>query len=173
MLLPQTGTYLIQIYDGGQDEGGTATISLTCLLGGCPPQREDIDLGATYCSSNPNSTGMVAGISARGSSDPDDNYFSLAVTDVPSAKLGIFFFGTNATSSPFGQGIKCIANPVRRLPPLRLGGTAGETYLTPDLTDLPGNTVFTPGSTWLFQFWYRDQNPFATTNLSDGLSVTF
>lgn len=172
-VLPQTGTYLIEVHDAQHDEGGNVTLSLTCILANCPPPREDLDLGSVFCNSNPNSSGFTATLSARGSSDPADNYFSLAASDAPPGKIGIFFFGQNPTAVPFSQGVKCIANPARRLPPLRLTCFDGGTYQTPNLMDLPGNTVFLPGTTWLFQFWFRDQNPGATTNLSDGLEVTF
>lgn len=172
MVLPQDGTYLIEVHDSNHDEGGTVTVSLTCLLANCPPPREDVNFGSIYCSSNANSTGNPVTLTARGSTDPADNFFTLEATDGPAGKLGIFFFGTNATATPFGQGIKCIANPVKRLS-LKMLCSNGDAHIALDLNGLPGGTIFAPGSTWLFQYWYRDRNPTPVSNMSDGLTVTF
>ncbi len=40
-----------------------------------------------------------------------------------------------------------------------------------DNTAPPAN-VITPGSTWYFQYWYRDK-PIFGTNFTDGISVCF
>lgn len=42
-----------------------------------------------------------------------------------------------------------------------------------DLTSLLQHTTFVPGSTWNFQYWYRDQNPAQTSNTSQGLEITW
>lgn len=173
LVLPETGTYLIEFWDAGHDETGTVSLSLTCLLANCPGPRPDMDLGSVYCTSNPNSTGKVATLSARGDPDPAANHFSLAVADVPPGKLGIFFFGANKkAATPFFQGNKCILSPTARLP-LSMACSNGDARHSPDLTALSKGYAFLPGSTWNFQFWYRDKNPNATSNLSDALEVTF
>ena len=55
-------------------------------------------------------------------------------------------------------------------------GTIGEVSLALDLANTPtpiGNVAIMVGETWNFQCWYRDLNPQATSNFSDGLSITF
>ena len=49
-------------------------------------------------------------------------------------------------------------------------GAAGMVELDLDLTSLPQGTVFQPGDTWYFQFWFRDST---TSNTSDGIEVMF
>jgi hypothetical protein len=44
-----------------------------------------------------------------------------------------------------------------------------------DLTQLPGGlpAAVQAGETWNFQAWFRDMNPGPTSNLTNGLQVTF
>ena len=82
-----------------------------------------------------------------------------AVTTCPPGKVGIYFFGQNATALPFQQGIKCIANPVRRLPPVRLNCFDAANYQSLDLNQPAGATCSCPARPRLFQYWFRDANP--------------
>ncbi|MDG1984154.1 MAG: hypothetical protein P8M11_06290, partial [Planctomycetota bacterium] len=56
-------------------------------------------------------------------------------------------------------------------------GATGEVTLPLDLTQTPQPTGFVsvqPGETWNFQAWYRDSvGGSATSNFTDGLSITF
>ncbi len=55
-------------------------------------------------------------------------------------------------------------------------GAAGEITIQVDLTQLPtpsGPHVVLAGETWNFQAWFRDANPGATSNFTDGLSILF
>jgi hypothetical protein len=52
-------------------------------------------------------------------------------------------------------------------------GNNGTAAFSPDLTNLPQNTVFLPGDTWNFQLWYRDHVLNPTSNTTDGISITF
>ena len=75
---------------------------------------------------------------------------------------------------PFYNGLQCVGGAqVFRLPIiLGVGGTATHTV---DFTNPPNMAgTITPGSTWNFQYWFRDPaggGQFA--NLSDGLEMTF
>ena len=81
---------------------------------------------------------------------------------------------------PFGDGLRCVgagALGTFRLDPVVLVGLDGRAVRPVDLTAPPaagGPGAIQPGSSWSFQFWYRD--PFAGGtgfNLSDGLTVLF
>ncbi|MFT5051456.1 MAG: hypothetical protein ACI8QZ_002874 [Chlamydiales bacterium] len=169
---PVTGTYYVLLSDGGLNEGGTVSMILTCVSGGCAPPRTDMALGSNYCTSTPNSSGNPAVISASGSTVIGDNYLNLRVDDAPPSKFGIFFFGQNQIMAPLGQGFLCIGSPQLRLPLVRTCAS-GAVQFSPQLPSLPQGTMVSPGSTWSFQFWFRDQNPNVTTNTSDGIEITF
>jgi len=43
-----------------------------------------------------------------------------------------------------------------------------------DLNTLPnGQGAVQPGETWNYTAWFRDSNPTATSNFTDGLSILF
>jgi len=82
----------------------------------------------------------------------------------------------SATSGPidFGDGTRCIAGAVYRLPVVFGGPSGTPTYLV-DLTSPPeASAQITAGSTWRFQCWYRDPlgAPGSSFNLS-GVLVAF
>ena len=55
-------------------------------------------------------------------------------------------------------------------------GTNGSIVLGLDLTQTPvpsGTTSILSGQTWNWQCWFRDKNPVATSNFTDGVSVSF
>ena len=52
-------------------------------------------------------------------------------------------------------------------------GSIGSVKLAIDMNNLPQFQVFHPGDDWNFQLWYRDNNPGATSNFTDGLTVWF
>ena len=63
----------------------------------------------------------------------------------------------------------------RLFPPVFTDGS-GNAARAIDLTAPPANAgpgQIAPGDTWNFQYWYRDQNPFLTSNLSSALRVDF
>jgi hypothetical protein len=130
----------------------------------------------TYCESNANSQGHVALIAFGGSLQLHDNTFSLQCTGaiVHPTSFGMFTYGPNQTNTPFGNGTLCISpfNPgIYRMPVQAL--TAPTMVLA--MEDAPGNfALINPGSSWNFQFWYRDpQAGNANFNLSNGLHVDF
>jgi hypothetical protein len=131
----------------------------------------------TYCQSNANSQGHVALIGFGGSLQLHDNTFSLQCTGaiVHPTSFGMFTYGPNQTNTPFANGTLCISpfNPpgIYRMPVQAL--TAATMVLA--MEDAPGDfALINPGSSWNFQFWYRDPNAGnANFNLSNGLHVDF
>jgi hypothetical protein len=57
-----------------------------------------------------------------------------------------------------------------------LVNAAGELSIKVDLSALQrpnGTHAVVAGETWNFTCWHRDANPGATSNFTDGLSITF
>ena len=87
---------------------------------------------------------------------------------------------TQASVPGFGgsQGVLCLGPPQVRFSRAGTGEIAqttaqGTRALALDLTDLPQGQVFLPGESWNFQLWFRDQNPGATSNTTNGVRATF
>lgn len=125
-------------------------------------------------SANPGGADMIV----TGTSSPNlsDNSLTLQVTGLPTNKNGLFFMSQNFHGTPItnfggGLGTMCLASPYRRFP-LTNTGPSGFVSLSPDYNNLPAGTIFSPGETWGFMFWYRDPT-MGPTNLSSGQSVTF
>lgn len=144
-------------------------------------RTDDVDcLGAsTYCIGAPNSVGLGALIGWAGSISIADDDFTLTAAGLPPNTSGLFFYGSDATQMPFGNGFLCVgagstglfrAGTVQAsaqghvVHPLVLGA--------PPLNAGPG--AITPGAAWNFQLWYR--NPAgggAGFNTTDALHAVF
>lgn len=131
-----------------------------------------------YCTGKLNSAGCTSfmafsGYASASSAEP----FQVRAYHVLNNKNGLFFYGLNGPlSAPFQGGLKCVANPVKRLPILNSNGNAS-------LNDCSGVFEFdfnafiqggsdaqlVPGATVNAQCWYRDPGVFSTTGLSNGL----
>jgi hypothetical protein len=130
---------------------------------------------AVYCSSLPNSTGATAGMAWAGSCVVADNNFTLLASNGPGGQPGLFIYGANQASIPFGNGVLCISAPILRLnPPVFMDGSGAASKVV-DLANPPSTTgTITAGSTWNFQMWERDPAAGgAGYTFTDGLSVTF
>jgi hypothetical protein len=130
----------------------------------------------TYCQANPNSFGTVASIGYVGSLDLADQTFTLTVVGHPATpnSFGMFTCGQDQYNVPFGAGTLCIS-PFG--PGIKRMGTQhlepGMLYHAIDQS--PADfAYFQPGSSWNFQFWYRNPAAGGTGfNLSDALHVDF
>jgi hypothetical protein len=134
--------------------------------------------GATsYCVAAPNSVGPGALIGSSGSTCTALNDFTLTCSGLPPNSNGLWFYGANAGQIPFGNGFRCVTGTVFRLGPPQTVSAQGSVSRFVDLNVPPasgGASAITPGSTWRFQFWYR--NPAgggAGYNLSNGLAAVF
>ena len=138
---------------------------------GIPDECEAV--GSSYCVTSPNSVGPGSLISALGSTLISDNDFRLISTGSPSGTFGLFFFGPNEVQITFGNGFRCIGGGIWRLQPIAVADGAGVAHRALDFSGSPEDLI-TPGSTFKFQWWYRDpMGGGAAFNLSDGLSVSF
>jgi hypothetical protein len=114
-----------------------------------------------------------AALSARGCPSMIMNKLILDVVDLPTNSVGIVFFGPQPASVPFGNGTLCIGGAIKRVLPAANSGSVGAVayaldFGDPDLADLEA------GSTFDFQYWYRDPagSP-ATFNVSSALEILF
>ncbi len=130
----------------------------------------------SYCFTTPNSAGPGARMGSTGLPSTSVPGFALQATQAPPNKVGLFYYGANSTNVVFGIGVRCVATPLFRLPPGQIDGSGAFSYPL-DFTAAPigsGPGSITAGSTWHFQFWYRDpQGSPVGFNTSDGLRVTF
>jgi hypothetical protein len=135
------------------------------------------DVGATYCTSVPNSTGLAAELVLNGSSEVQDDCFHAYGFGLPPANFAAVFASLGTDNLPMyggGQGTLCLATPFYRLPGSALRTSVSGTYLA--LLELaavgppPGPQ---PGETWHFQAWYRDGvGAASTTNLTSAVAIT-
>ena len=151
--------------NGAQWPGGSTLWSLgfrTWMDGG---------VGQRYCSTTPNSSALDgATLSVHGSTSVAANDLVVIASRVPD-NLGVFYFGPGQTQIPFGNGIRCVAGKVTRLPVLQ-----GQQLLLTQVLDLgpAGVPELIPGSTWNFQAWFRDPAAgLAGFDLSDAVQLSF
>ncbi len=140
---------------------------------------------AVYCTSQPNSTGLVAAIGAVGSPLIADASFSLVASNIPQGVLGYFLMSPSSDFvAPFGsgEGVLCLGTPIVRMNQASDGGAIltaganGQMSFALDLGGLPQGLVFSPGDVWYFQLWYQDTDPvlqIPTSNSSDGIEIMF
>lgn len=127
----------------------------------------------SYCLSSPNSAGPGAVISSNGLNSLSANAFQISVSQATPSQPGLFYYGQNPTVIPLGDGFLCAGSNIHRLPIVMTDG-AGSTSYTLDFTALPPAGQILAGSTWSFQYWYRDSAAGgAGFNFSDALAVPF
>lgn len=154
---------------GGLDAGAVAFFSHA--LG--PLER--------YCASAPNSVGGGARISGVGTTSLAADDFALVVNGAVPGQPGLFYYGAQAIELPFGDGFRCVGNgasAVHRIPPVLVPDFVGDVFLALDY-DSPtlgqGPDALVAGSTWCFQFYYRDPHGPGGSgfNFSDAVRVGF
>lgn len=128
-----------------------------------------------YCTANPNSTGRPCAIDSTGSLSIANNTFTLLAKRCPPSTSGIFIYGREPAQYPMWGGYLCIspfAPGILRLSPGEHADSNGNVVRQVDLANLPAGGSIGPGTTWYFQYTYRDLAP-ARVNSSDGLGATF
>ena len=139
--------------------------------------------GANYCGpAVANSTGASATMSASGSPIVANNSLTLVGEDLPDGSFAFFLtsMAQGFVANPGGsQGNLCLSAPIGRYvgPGQIQQSMMGTITLPLDLTQTPtptGLVAIAAGETWNFQAWYRDVvGASATSNFTDGLSITF
>lgn len=129
-----------------------------------------------YCQTGPNSSGFAAHLGVQGSLEVSANATIITATGSPAITPGQFFYGPDQAALPFGNGTLCIdpMSGTYRLDPPVVTTDFGSALVALDLFTLPAGAGIVPGSTWNFQFWFRDPNAGgAGFDLSDAMSVVF
>ncbi|MCP3918840.1 MAG: hypothetical protein GY711_25105 [bacterium] len=148
-------------------------------------------IGCNYCGpSIPNSSGVGAVITARGSEQLSDNVVTLTASDLPNGVFGYFLSGPGNQSVLPGQsnGRFCLVGGNsdflgRYEERVFNSGTTGQGSLSIDVTAVPiagggmgGPTerALLPGETWNFQCWFRDAPAGGQlNNFTDAVSILF
>ena len=139
-------------------------------------------VGARFCSpAQPNSSGAGATISAVGSRAVSADDLTLLAESLPSNAFGFFIVSGGQTNIPAvggSQGTLCVGPSIGRAVGGEIfnSGSSGQATVAVDLSSLPTPTSTVqvlPGETWYFQGWFRDINPQVTSNMTDGVGVTF
>jgi len=130
-----------------------------------------------YCEATASSTGVPAEILASGSFSVAANETGLIVLAAPASTPGIFFYGAHRANLPLGNGVLCI-NPfspgLQRASSFLTTNAFGDQSFLLDLSTQSGPGAITAGTTWNFQFWYRDPAAGgAGFNLSSAVSIPF
>lgn len=126
-----------------------------------------------------NSTGRGAIISALGSSSVALDNLRLFASRLPEHQPGFAFMGAGHAPTPFGDGLRCISanGGTFRFDP-SWSGSEGVLTLGPGIvraTSQCSGCSIIPGSTWVFQFVFRDpEGPCGSfANASSAAAVTF
>ena len=140
--------------------------------GGC-------DSPTNYCTTTGNSYSPFGAVmSFNGTASYYANDLVLECYGAIPNQFGIFYYGPNQISAPFGNGLRCVGAGFLgtfRLPVVQADSFGDVSYAL-DYNQPPmnaGNGTIVDGLEYNFQFWYRDPGTGANFNLSDGLKVTF
>jgi Tol biopolymer transport system component len=150
------------------DTNSVADVFSWSASGGCGGQAP-----SNYCISAPNSAGAGAVMDWAGSTVVSNNNLVLVSAGSIPNQFGIFYYGPNQVLFTFGNGYRCVGGSVYRLPPLQADGAGVAMYPLDNTNPPQASGQITGGSTWNFQFWYRDPGVGASFNLSDALEVYF
>jgi glucose/arabinose dehydrogenase len=131
--------------------------------GTCPPPTN-------YCTSTTNSSGVPSVMGFAGNGSISNNDLLLQSFGNPPHVFGLFYYGQGMVQVPAFNGFRCIQNNIHRLPTVQTSDFGDASYQF-DINAPPN--VITAGTTWNFQFFYRDPTIGTRANYSDALSVIF
>lgn len=137
------------------------------------------ELGQSYCSAEPNSTGSSATTRATGSLQIGDQDFRLLCDGMPVLQPGFFLASLTQGDVPFAggsQGRLCLGGTIARFnSQVQNSGSGGNIAIQVDLLAIPltPSVAVQSGETWSFQTWFRDMNPGQTSNFALPVAVTF
>ncbi len=160
---------------GGAFDTNSNSIPDTCEFGVVIP----------YCTAGLTSNGCVPALSASGApSAAALSGFTLSCSGLEGQRIALGFYGVNGPqAAPWGGGsssFNCVVSPIKRLPRINTGGTAGacDGAYSVDFLDYVANnpgvlgTPLTAGGVFNAQVWFRDPAAPTSTNLSDALQWT-
>ncbi|MFT5050063.1 MAG: hypothetical protein ACI8QZ_001457, partial [Chlamydiales bacterium] len=161
----------LRVYVDGADDPAFETY---CFCDSGPCGNADSGAGCA------NSTGSGAKLDViTGSNDVLADDLVLAISNMPPGASGLIFKGRTEIVPFFKDGIRCVGQVAGRFP-VRQADASGTLLEGPGMVarfalNPVQATHITPGTTWKFQGWFRDNSgPCGTgSNLTNGLSVTF
>lgn len=144
--------------------------------------RNEWRFGEGYCQpTSTHSGGQFGKLYAQGSPKTALNQFALIAYDLPLQQFGFFLVADQPgllIQPGTSQGNLCVGGAIgrmnRTIAEIFLTGMSGTGTVPLDLLDVPtplGPTTLQAGQTSYFQAWYRDANPFSTSNFTEGLKV--
>ena len=123
----------------------------------------------------PNSSGASGSLRVYGSEIVADDALRLVAAALPpEPNVGYFVMGpgTSVVTPPGSAGPLCVGPGVLRFPGVHDTSEADGGFAQEVGTRGPVSGAITPGSTWGFQAWHRDQAA-GSSNLTDAARVTF
>lgn len=131
---------------------------------------------SNFCTAAANSYSSTgAEMLYSGTTKISQNDFVLMTVGVPPNKTCLYLYAQNqSVFVAFGNGYRCIANPIYRIYPITTSDANGDVVYPLDIKSLPPAGLISPGQSWGFMCWYRDPAAGgAFTNGSDGLSTVW
>ncbi|MFT7676072.1 MAG: choice-of-anchor B domain-containing protein [Planctomycetota bacterium] len=131
-----------------------------------------------YCDPAVTNSGLIPGMmDATGSAVVANNNLTVRAYQLPVNQFGIFITSMTQANIPMAGGsigTLCVGGNIGRFGAQQIT-SPGEMSLTLNLGNLPlnPNQAAMPGDTFHFQAWYRDLNPTAGSNFTDGISILF
>lgn len=182
-----SGTWSVDELQSGRSEMGATTVRNRAMFGGgFSFSRSTLVeilgpvLGELSCSpAVDNSSGQGASLYAVGSNVVADNNLQLFARNLPTDQFGYFITSMTAANIPMAggsQGTLCMAGTTGRfVDQIQNSGGEGIFGITVDVNDLPApaGPAILAGDTWLFQAWFRDNNPGPVSNFTESIAVTF
>lgn len=167
---PQEIEVELGLFRPGSNMSLTARTLGPCKVLECSTER--------YCTGVASSVGNIAAMNAQGSMSVSDNHLILYANSVPANQWGIFFYGPEEIQHPIGGGTLCVGGGIYRVNPAVQANSDGLAWLPVALNSGPmgsGPGAITPGSTWNFQFWFRDPSgpTYSGFNFTDALRINF
>ena len=129
------------------------------------------------CATTPNSAGSGAELFITGSPSLAAQDLTLGASAGPAGAPILFFYGNDLVSAPLGQGTLCAGGSIQRVA-VSFFDMLGQTTYAIDFQNDPvsaGATALLPGTTWIFQGWFRDTDATGATtfDFSSAMNVTF
>jgi len=132
----------------------------------------------SVCAGAPNSVSRDGALlEVHGTPSCDANDLVLSVSGLPSSATGTFVYGPVSPARALGNGTLCVGEGALRIQAPLKTGLGGRVSLPIDLKRAPfasGSSAILPGSSWTFQYLYRDEvGGVSTLNLSNAVQIVF
>jgi hypothetical protein len=121
-----------------------------------------------------NSLALGGELRGTGAAEIGADTLVLSASNLPSSVAVLFFQGTSAIATAFGDGLRCAGGTLRRLGTRTASGGVATYPPAGSSVSVAGGA--TAGTTLRYQAWYRNAAAFctsATFNLTNGLSIAW